>query len=346
MRPPVYLRGHVYWCKVSQPSGRARRTTTRTSDYRIACDVWRELERRSLHAPHRAEDAPALRVALGRRLDERRAAGRSEGTLRMLVAKGRHLTRVLDGLRPISAIDAAEVDRYVAVRLKEEAARHTIQKELSTLRGALRLAKRRGEYHADLDAVMPEFAVKYRPRTRALSEAEAEALLVALRPRLRRIVAFILATGATFPSEVLPFSLADYDEARQLVHLRGTKRAARDRWVPIVTDAGRRWLDVALERARAKGPVFARWQSVGRDLKAACARAGIPDATPNDLRRTVGTLLRAAGVEPQVIGMVLGHADSRMVERVYGRLDPERLRDLLAQRVSGGTGRVQRQEAS
>ena len=80
------------------------------------------------------------------------------------------------------------------------------------------------------------------------------------------------------------------------------------------------------------------------DLEAACARAKIDRCTPNDLRRTFGTRFRGLGVDPHVIGAAMGHQDSRMVERVYGRLPTDALAGLLASvaptsQRDGGRGR-------
>jgi hypothetical protein len=55
--------------------------------------------------------------------------------------------------------------------------------------------------------------------------------------------------------------------------------------------------------------------------------------TPNDLRRTYATWLRQHGVEPHLIGVALGHRDSRMTERVYGRVPVDSLGERLAERV-------------
>ena len=246
----------------------------------------------------------------------------------MLTQKARHLNRLLGSETPLSRIGAKEVDGYVATRLEEGAARSTIHKELSTLRGTLRLAKRRGEFPADIDQVMPiDFAAQYKPKKRALSFAEASKLLAALAPKRAALVCFLLATGATYPSEVVNFRRSDADTKRWLVHLRGTKRETRDRRVPVVAFA-RGWLEQALPFAP-----FERWSNIRRDLHAACDEAQIARCSPNDLRRTLATLLRAHGVEPHLIGNVLGHADSRMVERVYGRLAPEQLASLLEARI-------------
>lgn len=132
---------------------------------------------------------------------------------------------------------------------------------------------------------------------------------------------------ATYPSELQGARKSDIDLVTGYVRVRGTKRDTRDRRVPIV-DFVRPWV----ERAREYMP-FSRWTNVRRDLLEACERAGIAACSPNDLRRTMLTLLRARGVEPQLLGVFAGHADSRMVERVYGRLAPEQLAHLLHERL-------------
>ena len=102
--------------------------------------------------------------------------------------------------------------------------------------------------------------------------------------------------------------------------------ATRDRVVPIVGEAFQGLFSYAVAKAKG-GPVdlFQRWSNVRRDLIEACARAGIPPCSPNDLRRTFAKWLRASGVAPHLIAPMMGHADTRMVERVYGRLSTEEL---------------------
>lgn len=85
--------------------------------------------------------------------------------------------------------------------------------------------------------------------------------------------------------------------------------------------------------AGVAGRIFRPWSAVRGDLGRACARAGIEPCSPNDLRRTTATWMRQGGVAPDVIGALLGHADGRMVERVYGRMTTgalaERIRSAL-----------------
>lgn len=356
---PVFLRGKVYWCYVRPPfGGRGKRVSTKQRDRKAALVVWRELERQSVTPPDQAAHKTTLGSAIVRRIAERRSAGKADGTISMYEQKSRHISRILGAETPLSRVGAAEVDHFVSTRLAEGAERTTVHKELVTLRGALKLARRRGEYARSLEEVMPtDFSAEYKPRTRALSFAEIPLLLAEFPPARAAIIATIIATGATYPSELATFMAQDVDTKAWLARLRGTKRASRNRVVPIVKFA-RPWLTTALRHVPLEP-----WTNIRRDLHRACDRLSTCAAcreagelrrvkgcrtckatpvfervSPNDLRRTLGTLLRAHGVEPQLIGVTLGHSDSRMVERVYGRLAPEHLSHLLNEKLGAHQG--------
>jgi Phage integrase family len=83
---------------------------------------------------------------------------------------------------------------------------------------------------------------------------------------------------------------------------------------------------------RAQGIDGKRFESrtkFQQSLARACKRAGIPHTTPNDLRRTYSTWLRACGVPNELSAPTMGHKDTRMLDRVYARLPPEMLRARL-----------------
>jgi integrase len=110
------------------------------------------------------------------------------------------------------------------------------------------------------------------------------------------------------------------------VLLRGTKRKTRFRTVPIVSPVQRSLIEYAMRYAAGQGPVlFQPWANVRRDLAGACERAGIERASPNDLRRTFANWYVAAGVPLFPIAQAMGHKDTRMLERVYGRQSPDQL---------------------
>ncbi len=312
-----------WWCRVPNPEGgRHLRFPTGHRDRTAALAEWRQICRRQVSGSDRAEDCPPLADALGRREEEREQAGRAAATLEMYSKKGRHLTRIFGSETPIDQIDARAIDDYIAQRRSESAGPSTIHKELSILRGTLRLARRRKEYPHAVDEVMPlDFSPKYRPRERVLAAWEVDGIIGKLPSKRAAVVAFIVATGATYPSEATPIRPGDL--AGTTIRLRGTKRESRDRLVPIPMHA-RRWLALA-----KKSAPFETWANIRRDLHAACGALKIEPCCPTDLRRTFGHMLRAIGHPPHLIGAALGHADSRMAERVYARLRPAELAKLL-----------------
>ena len=75
---------------------------------------------------------------------------------------------------------------------------------------------------------------------------------------------------------------------------------------------------------------------IGRDLPDACARAGVPRVTLNDLRRTFASWSVQAGVPAKVIANLMGHTSTRMVDLVYGRVGPSDYEAAIA-RLPGGS---------
>jgi len=87
-----------------------------------------------------------------------------------------------------------------------------------------------------------------------------------------------------------------------------------------------RSLEYALEHAAGDGDaLFQPWGNVRRDLASACERPKIERVSPNDLRRTFANWYVAAGMPLFPIAQAMGHKDTRMLERVYGRQSPDQL---------------------
>ena len=318
MRERLYKRGRIWWgwfyC-----DGQAVYKSTKCRDRKAAEAVVSQWERASADPHYRASHEATLGAALERLLTDRTERGRATGTVSMYKIKALHLRRVLGESRPLARVDARAVDGYVSTRIAEGAARSTIGKELTTLRATLKIAKRRGEFVPDVAAVMPaQWANEYIPRTQYLTGPEVQALLPELLADRGAHVAFILATGARWSESVRAIA-SDVDLKRGEVRIRGTKTKQAARVVPIV---GFAWplLEHVLRVRSGPGPLFRPWTNVRHDLSTACTRAKVPTVTPNDLRRTCATWLRQLGVEPHLIASMLGHTDSRMVERIYGRM--------------------------
>ena len=314
--------------------------STRCTDKRAAETILTQWERDAADPDSATQNQATLNDALELLIRERSsqavAGKRSKETVAFYRKKAGVLLFHLGRDRRLRGIDARVVDEYIEKRRFDGASENTISKELTTLRGALKLCKRRKLWTGDLHEVMPAgFSAEYRPRERYLTVEELQKLLPQLLPEKAAVVAFIIATAADW-SAVGRALRADVAIDGTRCTIRGSKTStgatASCRSPP--TSSGRSFA-TPLSMPTGKGGGFSSpWLNVRRDLRIACARAGIPPVSPNDLRRTFGTWLRQQGVVPSLIAPAMGHADSRMVERVYGRLPIEDLRAQLAAAAS------------
>lgn len=351
-----------YWYADIRIGGDRLKRSTRCTDKKAAETVARQWERDAADPDHAATAQATLGQALAMLITEREqqvgAGRRSLGTVSCYRTKAGHWTRLFESTEAgayspfaLAGLHAREVDLFISMRRREGVGDSTIAKELVVLRAALKLAKRRGLWKGDVAAVCPiAFAPRYIPRSRSLTWPEAECLLAELSPDRSARVAFILATSACW-SETEGALRADISPDHSQVLIRGTKRAARRRVVPIVTRRQQALLEHVIHHAAGEAPaLFTPWKNVRRDLDEACLRIEtrlnpgfdhepvrgsrqsravpprpFPTVSPNDLRRTFATWLRSDGVPPHLIAPLMGHADGRMVERVYGRLPLDEL---------------------
>jgi len=338
----LYKRGRTWWCWYYDSTGKRVRTSTHCQDKNAADRVARQLERDAADPDNATAREATLSDALDRLLRDREAKAkrgeRSMATVGFYREKAGHWVRILerdDQGREVrfllSVLKPRHIDQFIEKRTEEGASSHTIAKELVTIRAALKLAKRAGLWHGDIEKLLPsDFSTQYKPKKRSLSREELYKLLAELEPDRAARIAFIVATSACW-GETVRAVRAHVAKDLRTVLIDGTKRASRQRIVPIVSVEQRSLLEYALEHAQGTdGDLFTHWQNARRDIHRACDRAGIPRCSPNDLRRTCATWLHAAGVTPDLIAPIMGHADSRMVERVYGRLSSEQLGQRIA----------------
>lgn len=321
----LFRRGGIFHCWI-----RGKRVSTRCRSRKAAIAVRSQLERAAHDPVFRAAVASGVGECAALTLEAVKRRGRADQTSVYYRSKLGQLVRILGADTRLSQLDAGSVNRFIDQRRAEGVSQHTLSKELGALRQMLRVAKYNGRYPGDIDALFPVgFDGGYSPRRRYLTWDEIPKLLAALQPRHRGWVAFALATGGR-ESEVARAERQDVAPTLDVVQLRGTKTELADDAVAIPS-AFRPWLKLALELGGEK-VLFGVWSNSVRDLAAACKRAGIPKVSPNDLRRTHATLMRKSGVSTDLVARQLRHADTRMVERVYGRLSAEDVRDQLTAR--------------
>lgn len=336
-------------------AGGVKRVSTRCTDKVAAQKRADELEREAADPDSAAQAKASLKDALELLIRDRTslvtAGKRSMETVEFYRKKGGILLGVvptlldLDEGAPVSLRDVGGplVDDYIVERREHGAKETTIAKELTTWRAAMRLAKRRRLWKGDLEETFPKFSAEYRPRERFLQPHEVLPLRDAfIRPTKYRggsegpeqghalwaICAFIVATSAENAAvwRARPEDIDVSDPEQWSVHVRGSKNDARDRIVPIVHLPFALLLLEVLRYADGDHGLFLdREGSFRHRLGEACERAGIPHLSPTDLRRTHAKWLRLAGVAPTTFYPAMGHADSRMAERVYAKTSPQEL---------------------
>jgi integrase len=345
-------RGQRWYAWIPRPGGGTRLVTTQCTDRRAAETRAGELERDALDPARQAAHKTSTVAAAELFVASRKRAGKAQGTLDHYRVKLGHAVRLLP--RMLRDVTSDALERYIDERTQEGAARTTVKKELRAIGAMLRHAKRKGLFLPELERVLPEYADDYEPRKTRLAPDELMRLLWAVAaennaqpsPEARNraaMVGFIVGTGARL-GEAVRAEAGDIDLAGGHVHIRGTKTAKALRDVPI-TPLSRPILEGIVSALEGRtGRLFDRWANVVRDLAVGCRQANVPRVTPNDLRRTFGGWLRAAGIAPDLIGDAMGHVDSRMVLRVYGRLQPGELGRLLNRGLTVGQVSSDREE--
>ncbi len=330
----VYKRGKVYWCYVRINGESIRRSTGQTDKVaaRLQKQAW---DRLYADPANQAADQTSLASCVSEFLSAKRREQKSPHTIGMYDEKSRHLMRVLGAACRMSSITAPAVDRYIATREGEGASSHSIYKELVTLRGILRVAKRRGEFRGDLSDVLPKFSSGYVPRKTYLTLDQAISLVNHLEPSRGAHVAFVVATGAR-ASEAKRATRSDL--RREYIRVAGTKTEKSARMLPAIELFTGLLGHVSLYApgVGGEGPLFARWPNSRRDIIRACQRAGVPEVTWNDLRRSYASILKQAGVSNDVLADLLGHTSTTMVRRVYGQDTPANLKATLERQLKDG----------
>lgn len=304
---------------------KGQRTSLGTTDETAAQLKFRELQRRDADPTYREADPSAtLRAEIDGFIARQREKGRAPGTITMYELHRDLICEALGDFTPIADVDAAAVDRYISIQTQAGDSKSYRWKQLCTLRGTLKRARKLGRYPFALDQVMPDDAQpEYEPLTRHLLLPDVRRLLKALPSRRRAAVAFIVCTGADLGC--LERAEAG-DVAGGFARVRGSKTKHRDRTVPLLPLFG--------EIVRLVKPPFERWPNMRRDLARACKKAKVDVVTARDLRRSHGRILRAAGVEPSLIGPMLGHAPgSPVTAKSYAQVTPAELGRLVGGQI-------------
>jgi len=302
----------------------------------------------------RAQAGYTVAIAMDDYLDALEADGRSPDALRDARYRDRAFIRPKLGGLELSKLTTDRLQRWrndlatAPPRLRtregepqkhrdpsgEDGARQrraTANRIWTTLRAALNHA-----FHADkIDSdkawrkVKPFRGVE-RARLHYLKLAEAKRLDNALDPCLRPLWRGALHTGARY-GQLITLTVADFNSDAGTLRMRSRKGdgTVKTFHVHLTTEAQQFFARLCAGRD-PNGLIFARpdgtrWRKSHqiRPLKEASVRAKVsPPATFHTARHTFASHAIMNGVPLMVVAQALGHADTRMVERVYGHLAP------------------------
>lgn len=263
--------------------------------------------------------------------------------------------------KQLDQVNAFEVERWRSARLKAGKAATTVNRDLNTLRAALRLAVRWKLLQAHPLADVKALRVDRAAVVRYLTDAEEKDLREALKARdrgrraerlrantwraerrydlwpplgvytdhLTPIVVLALNTGLR-RGELFSLRWRDVDIERALVTVQGgDAKSGQTRHVPLNAEAAKvlkAW-HPAGDRGKGDAVVFpgadgGRLKDIKAGWLALVRRSGVKDFRFHDCRHSFASRLVMRGVDLNTVRELLGHADLKMTLR-YAHLAPE-----------------------
>lgn len=313
-------------------------------------DYWRDCERRGVKRVDRMTCGARLHILpeLGSVEVERLSQGRIERWHLALAEAAPHVRTRRFAKKPALGPKPKTEEQ----RRKRKA---TANRILTILKGALNHAKHKRRVTCSADAwreVRP-FAQADAARVRYLNLEEQARLVNGCEPDFRRLVQAGLFTGARY-GELTKLRLEDFDPVNESVFIQPGK-SGKGRHV-FLTDEGvayfrevtaglrggdllfthEAFLDMRRVEPETQTPVAKRhrdWKASDqkRPMKAACEAAGIEPLGFHQLRHSYASALVNSGIPLAFVAQMLGHSDTRMVERHYGHLAPSAVKATLRQ---------------
>jgi integrase len=230
------------------------------------------------------------------------------------------------GHLPADGVTEQDCDVYTAARREQGRADGTILAELKQLRAALHWAEKKrliGRAPYIKAPSCPD------PRDVRLTREQAKKFLAACEyPHLRLFALLALMTGAR-KQAILDLTWDRVDFERRQIELRDPERPeGKTRPIVAMNATARRALEAARRGATTRFVIEWAGHGVGNvkeGLHTVGKRAGLPWVTPHVFRHSAATWMAEAGVPMAEIAQFLGHADSRITERVYARFSPHYL---------------------
>ena len=334
----LYRRGKIWWMAYTV-DGRQHCESTRTSNKRLArkiVDIRRAEIAEGRFPLLLKSNAPALKEYLSQYLESRIDLHPNTRT-RYGVSR-----RCLEGFfaaARLSDITDVRIEDYKTARLREGTGPVGVNRDLSLLRLVLKQAKR-DRYIAHSPLENREHFLnerKERLQARPFTLDEEQRLLSVANGYLHTLILLLLDTGLRPNAEALTLKWRDVDFERGMVTVVSSKTPAGLRTVPMTSRLKAellRWKKLTgpknsefvffYPRNPAKHLLHVRktWARALKDAKVAKRRL-------YDCRSTFCSRMYAAGIQPFLIELLMGHAGNSLVH-TYAKADDDFKRDAAA----------------
>ena len=243
------------------------------------------------------------------------------------------------GRTRLPEITDALVEAYKSARVERGTGPAGVNRDLSLLRQVLQQAKRE-RYIAqnplgDREHFLDER--KKRIQAKPFTVEEEQRLLAVATGYLRPLLMLLLDTGLRPNAEALPLKWRDVDFEREMITVVSSKTCAGVRTVPMTAR-----LKTELLRWKAlTGPTNSEFVffyprnpakhllQVPKTWKRTLRDANVTKRRLYDCRSTFCTRMYAAGIQPVLIELLMGHAGSGLVH-TYAKADDDFKRDAAA----------------
>ncbi len=233
-----------------------------------------------------------------------------------------HLIPFFGRNRKLSDIKPQDVDDYKSLRLKENAAPATVDRELSALRHLINLAERWNKFFGKNPVSIAGLLHPNNQKERTLTHEEQKRLLDSTNEYLRPVIIFALNTGMR-KSEILTLKWSNVDLETGIITLEKTNTKSKKlRRIPINTVVRKLMLELKLKGKgseyvflSSKGIPYKKEDSLRQPFLGALRRAGIEGLRFHDLRHTAATRMIESGASIVAVSKILGHEDLKTTMR-------------------------------
>jgi len=243
-----------------------------------------------------------------------------------------HVLPVL-GQVPIRSIRTSHLRTLVASWQRKGLAPYTVRNHIANIRPIFKLAMNDGLITKDpCQGLQLDRPVGRQPVI--LDQEQCRMLLASVDDHYRRMFYTLLATGLRI-SELLGLRVGDVDFRASTLKVRASKTAKGVREI----DLSENDLTVLKEQIASlsdssdstgilfrsqKGKALNDRNVANRVLNKVIRETGLPHFTFHDLRRTHATMLVAAGIDPKVVQLRMGHESIETTLKYYAQPTKER----------------------